>query len=578
MKISNLEHGLGKLPVHVACTPYAVFSLFFSDVILQKIVDYTNEYAEKHCSDKPHARKWFPTTLKELRGYIATCIYMGVHTESSVPEYWNRDSNVGPLHPMVYERISETRWEQIDRFLRISQPTSPHPTVFDKLEDLSEHLRHAFKQYWTPGTHLTVDESIQRFQGRSEATVNIPSKPVPEGYKIWVLANAGYVMDWLFHAKGDKQGPIDLDEFWIKDLGFSKTQAVVLDLLKQQDIADCNKHIVWLDNLFTSARLLTILREYGFGGAGTVRTTNTKRDDLEKKQGTKAQQQQKEKNRGLKSSIADLKLEYGAEIEWGKLYGVISEDGKVAQFAWKDQQVVLFMSTVHTGKQYIERMRRRPAKTSTNARTSRAPFGDLAVKKLPIPDFIDFYNHFMNGVDVADQLRCYYNTQRIHVKTWKPLWHFLLDTAVSNSYKILNTTEQRPYAELRKHAQHKAFRMELAKTLYERSERLNQPPGGLHEFKRRELAQLVHKAPPIEHGTRVRIPGVKRYCIPCSIGSRGVQNPRIRKPLQELSLYSTRAERRRSRPPRSFYGCQLCAMAICKKKSCWNEHIEACVV
>lgn len=153
-----------------------------------------------------------------------------------------------------------------------------------------------------------------------------------------------------------------------------------------------------------------------------------------------------------------------------------------------------------------------------------------------------------------------------------------MNTAVSNSYKILNTTKQRPYAKLRKHAQHKAFRIKLAKTLYERSKRLNQPPNGLHEFKRRELAQLVHKAPPIEHGTRVRIPEVKRYCIPCSIGSRSVQNPRIKKPLQELSLYSTRAERRRSRPPRSFYGCQLCTMAICKKKSCWNEHIEACVV
>ena len=246
MKIANLEYGLGKLPQHVASTSYNVFSLFFSDDILQRIVEYTNEYAEEHCSsiDKPHARKWYSTTLKELRAYIATSIYMGVHSESSVSEYWNRDSSVGPLHPMVYDRISANRWQQIDRCLRISQPSSPHPTLFDKLEDLSEHLRRAFKQYWTPGTHLTVDESIQRFQGRSDATVNIPSKPVPEGYKIWVLANAGYVMDWIFHAKGNKQGPVDLDEFWIKELGFSKTQAVVLDLLKQQDIVDGNKHIL----------------------------------------------------------------------------------------------------------------------------------------------------------------------------------------------------------------------------------------------------------------------------------------------------------------------------------------------
>ena len=214
----------------------------------------------------------------------------------------------------MYDHISLKRWQQIDRFLRISQPTSPRPTVFDKLNDLSEHLRHAFKQYWNPGTHLTVDESIQRFQGRSEATVNIPFKPVPEGYKIWVLANSGYVMNWLFHAKGDKNGPVDLNEFWIKEEGFSKTQAVVLDLLTQQGICEDNKHIVWLDNLFTSARLLTILRDLGFGAAGTVRTTKTKRDELEERHDTKAQKQQKEKNRGLDSSLSDLKLKYGAQI------------------------------------------------------------------------------------------------------------------------------------------------------------------------------------------------------------------------------------------------------------------------
>ena len=82
----------------------------------------------------------------------------------------------------------------------------------------------------------------------SEVAVNIPCKPVHEGYKLWVLANSGYFMDWLFHAKGDQNGPIDLDEFWIKEEGFSKTQAVVLDLLTQNGIFNDNKLIVRLNN------------------------------------------------------------------------------------------------------------------------------------------------------------------------------------------------------------------------------------------------------------------------------------------------------------------------------------------
>ena len=38
--------------------------------------------------------------------------------------------------------------------------------------------------------------------GRSKDIVNILSKPTPEGYKIWVLANQGYVLDWMYHTKG----------------------------------------------------------------------------------------------------------------------------------------------------------------------------------------------------------------------------------------------------------------------------------------------------------------------------------------------------------------------------------------
>ena len=70
--------------------------------------------------------------------------------------------------------------------------------------------------------------------GRAPEIINIPSKPTPEGFKIWVLANQGYVLDWLWHAKGDNKGPVDLNKSFLKE-GFSKTQAVVLDLLTQRN-------------------------------------------------------------------------------------------------------------------------------------------------------------------------------------------------------------------------------------------------------------------------------------------------------------------------------------------------------
>ncbi|KAF1812442.1 pea pathogenicity protein, partial [Eremomyces bilateralis CBS 781.70] len=63
----------------------------------------------------------------------------------------------------------------------------------------SEHLQTTFKLFWLPGTNLAVDEAMARFTGRAAEIVNIPSKPTPKGFKIWVLADQGYILDWLFH-------------------------------------------------------------------------------------------------------------------------------------------------------------------------------------------------------------------------------------------------------------------------------------------------------------------------------------------------------------------------------------------
>ena len=390
-----------------------------------------------------------------------------------------------------------------------------------------------------------------------------------------VLANAGYVLDWLYHAKGENKGPVDLNIQYTKEWGFSKTEAVVMDLLQQEGIADDYRHVVWLDNLFTGTRLLSKLAELGFGGAGTVRVSKTKREAIEEATGYEAQKTTKELNRGMHQSLMDLKLKYGAQLEWGKLFGRLSKDGTVLQFAWKDQQVVLFMSTVSNGRATITRKRKRPSKTSTNAKTSRVVFGSSAVKELAIPEFIDTYNHLMNGVDVADQLRSYYTSQRIHLKTWKPLWHFLLDNTVCNCFKIACTTPQKPYTELRSHARHKAFNMELVNELYENSERLNASIRPRQDTKSQKLSKLVHKAPAIEHEELIRLGNEPKPCEACSSAGRLIETDVKRKAFTELSNNSIVGGKRRKRGSRSRYGCGVCRIHLCNHIRCWNEHIEA---
>ena len=262
---------------------------------------------------------------------------MGLHQDLLIHSFWNQDPRCWSRYTEISKHISKNRWQQINRFLHISEP---HPNSlkeipFDKLEPLSSHLRLTFKKYWRAGTHLTVDETIQRFMGRAYEVVNILSKPTPEGFKIWVLANQGYVLDWMYHAKGDKAGPVDLDDYWTVDRRFSKTQAVVLDLVSQKGIQKDLYHIIWLDNLFTSTSLLTELKKEGFGGAGTVRITKTAREEVEEKGGTTKQRQRakKEHNRGIQSDLSKLKLRHSLQIPWGDEYAMVSEDGEVFQVA-----------------------------------------------------------------------------------------------------------------------------------------------------------------------------------------------------------------------------------------------------
>jgi len=47
------------------------------------------------------------------------------------------------------------------------------------------------------------------FCGRSEDTVKIKNKPIKEDFKVWVLADQGYVYSWLWFS-GYKDRDIEI--------------------------------------------------------------------------------------------------------------------------------------------------------------------------------------------------------------------------------------------------------------------------------------------------------------------------------------------------------------------------------
>ena len=81
----------------------------------------------------------------------------------------------------------------------------------------------------------------------------------------------------------------------------------------------------------------------------------------------------------------------------------------------------------------------------------------------------------MGGVDIADQLRSYYDTQLTSFRTLWPMLFWVFDTIVSNAYFIFKDMPQTPPIT------HKEFRLQavwgliLAKTATESKTRRTQP-------------------------------------------------------------------------------------------------------
>jgi hypothetical protein len=94
---------------------------------------------------------------------------------------------------------------------------------------------------------------------------------------------------------------------------------------------------------------------------------------------------------------------------------------------WQDSNKVGFCTTIHNGTEWLVRNRKRLKGTSTSAAITKQPFYMFSLPSkckelykhtclLPIPSAIDNYNHYIGGVDIADQLWAGFSTQQREVK------------------------------------------------------------------------------------------------------------------------------------------------------------------
>ena len=118
----------GQIPNIIdSSSPEALFTLFFTDSDIDRIVRCTNVNAESVRADPVTSRAqniqfhnshnqitWKLVTSSEILAYLGVLIYMGINPAPHINDYWNTKRKIGrAIHYDVQDYMGKQWWKQI---------------------------------------------------------------------------------------------------------------------------------------------------------------------------------------------------------------------------------------------------------------------------------------------------------------------------------------------------------------------------------------------------------------------------------------------------------------------------------
>ena len=304
-------------------SPIELFQKFLPHSLVEQWVESTNSWvenlaSEENLSPESRLRDWIPTTVPEIYTFVAIVICMQNHKEKTIPSYWRTSSDDGDalIYPLT-RHMSLRLFQALLRRLHIFQDGDILPLAFGdslmgsklkayrQVETWSRHIQETRSLIYIPGSKVAVDECMVGFTGKSVLKTHIPNKPTPDGIKVWVIAQDGIFMRWLWHVPNS--GPVGIPERNKDDeFRLTPTQLVGVSLLNLLPHASYH---VFLDNLFSSPDLFKQLHKSGIGTSGTARM-----------------------NCGINAEIAAAKTNKNASRPWGWTLQVPTACERVCQY------------------------------------------------------------------------------------------------------------------------------------------------------------------------------------------------------------------------------------------------------
>lgn len=160
--------------VNLPRTPLSLLQEFIPVSLIKSWVEYTNKHEgfTPVGPTQPYARtvKWKATTTAEVYLFLGILIYMEIHIENRMEDYWKASPEVGmrPKHPIV-RHMTHNRffllYRRISLYDHELNPRTTLPTPFHQIDAWSNVIQRASLCLLHPGTNVAFDECIVGFTG-----------------------------------------------------------------------------------------------------------------------------------------------------------------------------------------------------------------------------------------------------------------------------------------------------------------------------------------------------------------------------------------------------------------------------
>lgn len=359
-------------------SPVGLFELFFDEGTINFIVNETNRYAGQKGVT-------LGLSAQELKCVLGILILSGYISYPRRRMFW--ETSPDSHHPLVADAIRRDRFELIFSYLHFADNSElDESDRFAKVRPLIVRMNCNFQK------HAPLEEFYSFGQSTCECLGPRGSRRLPAvrlGYRVWCgTTSSGYLV-WFEPSQGTL--------FTKPDRGLGLGGSMVLRFVDALRGRGCLPYHIFFDKVFTSVRLMSLLREKGVKATGTVHERRTDRCPLKDPR----------ELRKMKRGSFDYKVDEREEI---------------LVCRWNDSSVLNICSNA-VGIEPV-----RPARRSAGAAGARV--------QVQRPSLVKLYQEKAGGVGRLEQNIARYKVKIRGLKWYSSFIGYVIDAALNNAWQL----------------------------------------------------------------------------------------------------------------------------------------------